>query len=203
MFKGPKRSERLKYFVCGVNAAGKTAVLQELIVRRPDVFHIRGSKAFMRYLGLGEDYEALRKYPHEDALRKLKQMVEGIVSVYSHDTILFDAHVLNMVRGEVKEVTGDWLRLFDAFVLVEAPPEVILVRLAWGERDRALFPDEDLDKQIELLTKYTVAYKDRFCELAAQYGKPMICLDNGGETVEPAVKFLLESMDRIQKGALD
>ena len=189
-----------KFFVCGVNGVGKDTVIKAAQALHPEVRTMVASSALRNYLRT--DYEGLRNCPHNLALAALGEIVRSFIKVtYRNDIFMFNAHVLNLVCGQRKEVVGDWLGMFDAMVLVTADPEVIFDRLFCGCRKRALFVfGQSIMERLTMFKDYARDYEVRFHELARQYDRPAFRLVNDG-TPQEAGRALLEVHAHFSNGA--
>lgn len=131
------RSETKVYFAGGINAVGKTTLMNEIEVTLPDFEIVRGSKFFMEWLGLRPgDYDSLRKLPDDYKDVELDKMMRWLVEQKSKNGkhIIIDAHYLNIKPGSVADATGDWISLMDALFVVTAPNDEILKRIEEDER---------------------------------------------------------------------
>lgn len=186
----------MRFLLGGVNGAGKTTLLQKIKEARPEYEVVKGSQAFMEYLGIPGDYEALRAIPEPEALQKLEDMLNGLLDKHTH--LIFDAHYLNLVRGNVKSVTSSYLSKFDALLLLKVSPETVLGRTAGDSRDRALFP-QGLTKEEEflMLKDYIQKYDKEFENLCSKYSITGKVLD-GEKAPDEVLKEFLSFADSLQ-----
>jgi broad-specificity NMP kinase len=144
----------MKILFGGVNGSGKSTLL-ELVSKALGYPVIYVSGEFMHHMGYGTDYERLRAIPNSVRDEKLSQFMKELLHVEGN--ALFDSHYLNLVRGNISDVTGDWIKDVDALVLVSAPIEIVWQRITLdsGWRDRALFPKDTEEKRAkEMLVDY-------------------------------------------------
>lgn len=179
----------MRFFLGGVNGAGKTTLLQKIKEVRPEFETVKGSQEYMRFLGIEGDYEKLRALPDEVKDQKLSEMLKELFAKYPN--LVFDAHYLNLVRGEIKMVTGPWLQDFDAMFLLKVSPETILKRMGADERDRALFPSGlSKEQEFAMLADYIQQYDQEFERLRTEYRIPTKVLDGEKLPEEIAQEFL-------------
>jgi adenylate kinase len=179
----------MRYFLAGVNGSGKTTFLKKLAEIRPDIETIKGSQSLMEFLGIPGDYEALRALPKDYAQQKLDEMLEKLLE--TKENFIFDAHYLNLVRGEVKKVISPVIGKFDALLLRQVPTEIILERIKADHsiRDRALFPEGlNEEEQFKMLNDYVNQYGELHEDLALEYNLPAKILT--GEVDEAVQSFL-------------
>lgn len=161
----------MKYFIGGVNASGKTTLLYKIKEYLPYFEIIKGSHELMTALNVGDDYEKLRLLPtqvKEDALAKVMNNV-----LSREDHLIVDAHYLNIVRGEIFPVTGDWIKGFDALLLMDISVDLAMERIKMDTRDRALFPsDIGVEAQYAMYGMYIEEYKKEFKNLCDKYNLP-------------------------------
>lgn len=179
----------MKFFLGGVNGSGKTTLLLKIKEAQPGFEIIKGSQFFMNFLGINMNYEALRQLPHQYALNKLGEMMEVLIKKY--DNIIVDSHYLNLVRGKTKSVTGDWIKNFDALLLLKISPKIGLERISSEPRDRALFPENISTEEMDAVySKYIVEYENEFQRLANKWQLPAKILDGEKNVDEIVGEFL-------------
>lgn len=185
----------MKYFLSGVNGAGKTTLLEEIRRQRPEFQIVKGSTSFMRFLGIDDDYEALRSLPHEEALRQLGLFMSEIL--HTSGDVIVDSHLLNLVRGKIKRVTGEWIKGFDAILLLNVSAETALIRAQNGDRDRALFtPQLSQKEKLAIYKRYVDQYKKEFFLVSSHYHIPSKILHGERAVTETVGEFL--SFDLLQ-----
>ncbi len=176
----------MKYFFGGVNGSGKTTLLLKIKEARPEFEIIKGSRAFMTLLGIRGSYETLRRLPHEYKLGRLSEMMETILK--RHENMITDGHYLNLVRGKTTSVTGDWVKRFDALLLLKVSPETALQRISKELRDRALFPEGmSKEQEYKMYGQYIMEYEKEFQKLTDKWHLPAKILD-GEKSVDEIVR---------------
>lgn len=182
----------MKYFVGGINGAGKSHFITNLKDVRPEYVTVDGSKEFMKWLGFGQDYEKLRNLMPEIRDAKLAEFISQTLNKSEAETLIYVGHFIVLVRGEVIDVTRDWMSRFDGVVLIKAKPEVILQRISQDDRNRALFKEGTSDeKALKILKNYSLKENVAFLELTDKYGIPSLLLDNSdGVTPNEVFDFL-------------
>lgn len=186
----------MKIYIGGVNAVGKSTIAKEVAKELGiDYFHVTTS--FLNYLGFNGDYEKLRALTQEQRNQKLDDFFEVFKKEIGDKSFIFDSHYLNIVRGEVNNVSRPWIRDFDVLVLISAPTDDVWNRIKKDSlsRDRALFPkniqDDDSKK---VLTQYILDTRKEFNSLATNLGKPNLeVLNIDGkkeETVFQLINFI-------------
>lgn len=184
----------MKVFIGGINGVGKTTFLNALQKQMPEARFVDGAKSFMEWLGIPNDYESLRKIDNATANEKKNQFITELCQQY--DNLVFGAHYLNLVNGEVRDVSlGDWPKLFDYLVFLTAPIEDIYERINRDEtsRDRALFgPDIGREEAIRLLDQYNEQNRQKAKELSNRFNVPYIEIENGSNQLEKAVENFIK-----------
>lgn len=182
----------MKYYLGGINGSGKTTLLHAIKEAAPQFDVIKGSTALMEYLGIPGDYEALRKLRYDDdAEQKFRQMMREITA--RTDDLIFDAHYLNLVRGEIFPIADEWMVGFDAILLLRISTETVLRRIEADQhkRDRALFPDGSTpDQQRAILDDYIAKYEAEFHRCATDYHIRPFVLDAEKPTAEMLEDFV-------------
>lgn len=182
----------MKYYLGGVNGAGKTTLLQAIKEAAPRFEIIKGSQAFMEYLGIPGDYEALRKLSHDDqADRKFQEMLAGITS--RPGDIVFDGHYLNIVRGDIFPIIGQGIGGFDAVLLLHISVDTVMRRIEADHhlRDRALFPDEATSEERRTIyADYITKYEAEFHRCAKEFGLRSHVLDGEAPVADIVADFL-------------
>ncbi|TAK04715.1 hypothetical protein EPO33_01835 [Patescibacteria group bacterium] len=182
----------MKYYLGGINGAGKTTLLHAIKEAAPGFEIIKGSHAFMDYLGIPGDYDALRKLSHnDDADRKFQEMLTNITS--RPGDVVFDGHYLNIVRGDVFPIAGSGIAGFDAILLLRISTDTVLRRIEADQhkRDRALFPDGATpEERRAILDDYIAKYEAEFNRCATGYGLKSKVLDAEKPTAEILKDFL-------------
>lgn len=189
------------YFIGGVNAAGKSTLLKELAIRRPDIFIVHGSKKFMDWLGLEQgDYESLRAMSVEHKDKQFGLLVEKVVSDHKNfggGALLLDSHYLNMTMGEINDVTGTWMGFMDALLLISAPTDHLHNRIIndykQTGRDRKLFTlGSNTSDQLTQLSSYVVKTLKTAEELSNKYSIPLHVIENADGDLDSSIQKLEE-----------
>jgi|GEM_PF-2314254 len=190
----------MRYYVGGVNGAGKSAFLNKLLTERPDWNIVHSSISLMEYLSISGNYQALRAMPRTEVNDYFATFISELLQRSDGATdLVVDAHFLNLVHGKTYEtISGDWISKFGAMVLITATADEILRRidLDSGTRDRSLF-NMGLSEQerYQVLNQYLVATR-LYCErLASRYKIPLIVLTNTDGQLDKTVTNFL-SADR-------
>lgn len=193
-----RKTERsLAYFIGGVNGVGKSTFLKELTEREPQFRILKGSSAFMDWLGIEQgDYNSLRALPDDHKRQEFDKMMEKVPTEPSADgkILLVDAHYFHYKRGEMLDTTGNWISMIDALFVVTADPEDVFKRVSEDEKERDLFPiDSDEDTQRQMLDKYLEGTINLARQLSETHGVPFIVLENKQDDIDSTVKDFLNS----------
>lgn len=186
----------MNIFVGGVNGSGKTTILDLVRVLRPDWVVTKSSQAFMDWLGFPNDYVRLQQLDRDERDTKLAEFMRTIITRGRQTTLqLLDSHYLNLKRGRTEQVTGPWLKDFDALVLISTPASSIIDRLRGTDRfqDRALFPEDfQADQQSTLLQEYVHETEKEFSRLASMLKLPHIKIENSekAHAADQLVQFI-------------
>ncbi len=178
----------MRIFVGGCSGVGKTTLLQS--VKQKDLNIIHATSSFMLWLGIKNDYEALRKLPDPERERLLNQFMQELVS--KSDSFVLDSHYSIMINGKVKNSINGWVKSMDAFVLITAPCEVIFKRIKNdSSRERALFPEfaSEQDK-LNLLQFFQDHLRAQSKELSYSLDKPYYELTNVDDIETSAEKLI-------------
>jgi adenylate kinase len=179
-------SETKVYFVGGINAGGKTTLMNEIEANLPDFEIVRGSKLFMEWLGVNPgDYESLRKLPDDYKDIELDKMMRWLVEQKPKNGkhIIIDAHYLNIKPDDIVDVTGNWISLMDALFVVTAPSDEILKRMEQDEkqtgRSRSIFPESSTkDESLELIGSFQEKILLLAKSLSEKYHIPLVEIHN-------------------------
>lgn len=178
----------MKFYIGGVNGAGKTTLLDAIKKRFPEIEIFKGSKMLMEFLGIPDDYVALRALPMSEASPKLAEMIDKLFS--ENDNFVFDAHYLNLVNGRVKRVSEDWIQKFDAIMLLDISAETALKRMANEDRDRAIFREGILDtEKLKMYTDYIDMTRKEFESIVTVRNIPHLIIDGEKEIEEKVEDF--------------
>ena len=196
---------RMKYFIGGINGSGKSNFITNLKDVRPNYETVDGSKDFMKWLGFDGDYDRLRKLMPEIRDSKLAEFISQTLNKSEAETLVYVGHYIVLVKGEIINVTRDWLARFDGIVLITARPEVILKRINDDahDRDRALFKEGTTDQEaMKILKDYQLKEHVAFLDLADRYGIPGLVMDNSESVVANVVFKFLEFDAKIRRSYL-
>lgn len=199
------------YYLGGVNGVGKTTFLDELIRQKPDAQIYYGSKSLLERLGIKPgDYESLRKLPTSYTNAEYANFVIEKINCNKdkRKLIIFDSHYLNMVDGNIFNVTGGWIKNVDCLLLLTADIDDIFCRIIKDEsiRDRRLFHVKSTDKEkFKTLLDYSQKTKERFLFLAEKYGLNSHIIfnfeDNISEVVKEFINFDKQQMEKYVTGS--
>lgn len=189
------------YFVGGINAAGKTTIVNEIKKVRPEFKIIQGSKSFMEWLGVGfGDYTTLRALPDDYKNAEFGKMIRWFIGQQTKkdEHLIIDAHYLTLKPHEVVDATGDWVSLIDALFVITAPCKEILDRMETDQkktgRFRPIFHDGTTQKQkissIRSLQERTVWFAETLSE---KFRIPMFEIQNKNKKVAIAVEKFLKT----------
>ncbi len=193
----------MKYFVGGINGTGKSHFITNLADVKPEYYTVDGSREFMRWLGFGHDYEKLRNLMPDIRDARLADFINQTLNKTEAETLVYVGHYIVLVRGEIINITRDWLSRFDGIVLMTSNPETILKRISKDDRDRALFKEGTTDEEaLKVLKNYSLKEHVAFLELADRYGIPSLLLDNTEGVVANVVFEFLEFDAKLRRSYL-
>lgn len=193
-----RRTERnLAYFVGGVNGVGKSTFLKELTQQEPQFKILKGSSAFMDWLGIEQgDYDSLRALPDDHKRQEFDKMMEKVLSEPLDDgkILLVDAHYFHYKRGKMVDTTGDWISMIDALFVVTADSGNVFKRVSEDEKERDLFPvGSDENTQRQMLDRYLEGTISLAKQLAEIHGVPLVVLENRQDNIKSTVKEFLDA----------
>lgn len=163
----------MHYYVVGINASGKTSVLQA-VSAKTGIPVVHGTQALMERLGIPGDYEALRDMDQDEVLTKWGETAEQLLQTFGDKPFLLDTHILNLTNGEIIRRDGPWIGKYDALVMIKANPSVIFSRLEHDAKDRALFSlDFGNEAKLTLLTEYQAQTEKIVRSIGEQYQIPV------------------------------
>lgn len=185
------------YYLGGVSGVGKSTFLQKLGESYPEIRIVKGSEAFMEWIGIEQgDYAKLRSLSDEYKDREFAKLIASIAKKerLSGGHIVLDAHYLNLRHGKIVDVIGDWLKEVDVLLLLTADTKTVLQRVeANRERERALFPKSSpAVEKFQILERYIRQTSKRAKEAAAVYDKPLFVIWNEEGELNVAVEGFLE-----------
>ena len=195
----------MKYFIGGINGSGKSNFITNLTDVRPDYETIDGSKDFMKWLGFDGDYERLRKLDPAIKDAKLSEFISQTLNNSQAETLVYIGHYIILVRGEIIDITREWLARFDGIVLITAKPEIILSRINKDahDRDRALFKEGTTEEgALKTLKDYQLKEHVSFLDLADKYGIPSLVVDNSDNLVANTVFDFLQFDAKLRRSYL-
>jgi adenylate kinase len=183
------------YYFGGVNASGKTAILEQLVSSDKDGRWeiIAGSTELMKWFGITDgDYDSLNYLSIEQKNFAYGELVlEKINNNKSGKSLIFNSHYLNAVHGLIyKTITGSWIKNLDALVLVESRPETIIERIEHDPtRMRNLFQlKQSHTEQLKLLSEYLEKTKKEFGKLALKYSLPNLTIQNNQNELDISIE---------------
>lgn len=181
----------MHYYVVGVNGSGKTSLLK-VISEETGIAIVHGTTELMNYLGIPGNYNALRALNQAQVLMKWGETAVNLLDQFGDTPFLVDTHILNLTKGAIIRRDGDWIRKYDAIVLIKAQPAIILKRVKNdASKDRALFPDgANDDEKLSLLDIYQQETEKLFNELAALYNLPSLIINNDASIEAGADAFV-------------
>lgn len=185
-------TKKMKYFVGGINGVGKSHFITNLTDVKPEYHTIDGSREFMKWLGFDRDYERLRNLMPEVRDARMADFINQTLNNTEAETLVYVGHFIVLVRGEIINVTRDWLARFDGIVLIKATPEVIFKRISKDDRNRALFKEDTTNEEaLRILKDYSLKENVAFLDLADRYGIPSLIIDStDGVTPNMVYEFL-------------
>lgn len=180
----------MKIFLGGVNGVGKTTFITRVQEAMPDVVVVDGTKAFMEWLGIPGDYDKLRAMDNGERNRQRNLFIPATLAKHEGKDVIFAAHYLNLVNGEVRDVSpGEWPKSFDILALLTAPAQHIYERIKKESRDRALFfPGTLSEEEQKALKDYIDLTKTKALEVSGQFGIRYVEIDNSNGRLDQAVE---------------
>lgn len=182
----------MKVFVGGINGAGKTTIC-DLAAQKLGIKHIKGSALLMDYLGSTGDYEKLRALSRAQQEHSWNTCAEALLSDEYKESFLLDAHYLSLNRGKINAKVGDWIKKFDALILISAPIENIVKRIEMDttKRDRALFSEKSEENEVKNLHEHQKVTRDEFLRILEISKKPGIEIINYENKLDKSVSTLV------------
>jgi len=168
----------MHYYVVGINASGKTTLLQA-VSKQTGIPVVHGTQELMKTLGITGDYNALRAMNQDEVLVKWSETAERLLKEFGPKPFMLDAHILNLTRGKVIRRDGPWIGDYDALVMIKSNPAVIFDRLEHDTKDRALFTlDFGNEAKLTLLTEYQAQTEKIVKHLSQKYELPLKIIEN-------------------------
>lgn len=193
----------MKYFVAGINGVGKSHFLNKLKELKPEYETLDGSRAFMSWLGFGDDYEKLRNLTPTIREARLSEFISQVINKSEAETLVYAGHYLVLIRGEILQVTRDWVSRFDGAILMKAKPEILYERIMQDERDRALFKENTTkDDALKILHDFSLKENVSFLEMVQSHGLPSMLIDNNEANELRVVDQFLEFDAKIRRSYL-
>ena len=199
-----KNSKKKFYFVGGINGSGKSSILKEISqTSGPTV--ISGSAYFIKWLGLKRgDYKTLRSLPDSLVLRELDKMMKFLIKkpTPNCDSVIFDAHYLNIREGKAVKWIDDWMGLMNGLFLIRTSPRIILQRfhrdLKTTKRDRNLFSrNASYREKIKFLSFCNKKSETLIKWLSKKFKIPYFIIDNNDD-IQKAVKKLKNCIEKFE-----
>jgi len=191
------------YFVGGVNGVGKSTFLTELTTQRPEFTVLKGSSAFMEWLGIKPgDYNSLRALPDEHKRAEFDKMMTQILTrpKTKGKILLIDAHYFHYNRGNMVSTTGDWIAMTDALFVVNADTDVVMNRVVSDDKERDLFPENSLaSEQVLLMDQYLRDTIQKARELSEIHNVPLFVIKNKQDDIEQAVADFMQAHSDIME----
>jgi adenylate kinase len=178
-------------YVVGVNGSGKTTLLKA-VAARTNIKVIHGTSELMEYLGISGNYTALRGMDQDIVLEKWGQTALQLLRQHGEKPFLLDTHLLNLTNGKTIRRDGDWIKQYDALVLITAKPTTILARIQHdANKNRVLFPANLSQQQkLSMLTEYQATTELVFREVCTKYQLCHIIIHNDDSPDKAAIKFI-------------
>lgn|SRR3989338_7755989 len=193
----------MKYFVGGINGVGKSHFLKKLKELKPEYETVDGSRAFMSWLGFGNDYEKLRNLTPTIREARFTDFVNQVIKDSNAETLIFACHYIVLVRGDIVQVARDWLARFDGAILMKAKPEIIYDRITKDERDRALFKENTTrEDALKILHQFSLKENVSFLEMIQGHGLPSLLIENSDANEARVVDQFLEFDAKIRRSYL-
>lgn len=206
-------SESPVYFMGGMNGVGKTTVLEGIRKSDQPIRMVKGSTAFMEWLGVAPgDYATLQSMPDEVKNTEANRMFASLIQQRDRREggLVLDTHYLLIKEGEARNLGLDWLHMVSAFVLVTARAEDVYGRIRADEirdgRDRRkLFePGRSEAQKLEDVARYLAATQSEAEKYSATYGKPLLVLENNqgqlDQTVSNFLSFHRRMTEALERG---
>jgi len=166
------------YYVCGINGSGKTTLLKA-ISNKADLKVVQGTAELMTYLGIPNNYDALRALNQDEVLVKWGETAVALIDKNSDESFLLDTHIMNLTNGKIIRRDGSWIGEYDALIMVKADPETILYRVENDSKQRALFPsDINRNEKLLMIDTYQQRTESLCQDLGQEYSIPTYIITN-------------------------
>jgi adenylate kinase len=187
----------MKIFIGGLNAVGKSTILK-IVAEKLGFKYIHITSGLMDSLDIVGDYQKLNALTQAERDVALNGYVKKLLT--EDGDLLLDGHYFTLVKGNVTQITGPWIKDIDRLILVSASTEDIWNRIQKDERDRTLFPDElSEDEMKDMLNKYQEETRKEFKRLGELYQKDGIEVLNSENNLEETVQNLVEYIEKYRK----
>lgn len=182
------------YYFGGINASGKSTLIDAIVAKDQKFVAVHTTKELMKWLGIENNYEALRAMNQDEVLKKYALFVDEWLESHKDKSSLFDSQFLNLVRGEYLDRTGDWIQKFDSIVVVNASLQDVLRRINSEVRDRALFDKKTIsdDQKIKVLKEYSLHTEKLAQQTANKFKLECWIINNIDGKLDQAVEEFFE-----------
>jgi adenylate kinase len=185
----------LHYYVCGVNGSGKTTLLKA-ISDKTKIITVQGTVELMEYLGIPNDYDALRALNQGRVLDSWSETASFLLQKYKDESFLLDTHIMNLTNGRMIRRDGPWIGKYDVLLMVKANPETILSRIENDSKQRALFPPNiDRNEKLSMIDAYQQRTESLCRELEQTFSISTYVLTN--DNLETAVSDFIAIDERL------
>lgn len=183
----------MRYFLGGANGTGKTTFVKTLAELDTSFEVVHVTSRLMAHLGIDGDYDRLRQLPQEQLRADLFEVYRLIFDEQEKPHLIADSHYLNTRWGKISLVTDEWIKQFDALLLLAAPVKIVFDRVVADRnfRDRALF-DEQLSQpeQLEFYANYLDQTEAEYLRLQREYNLPGAIIDTSGTPKASIERFI-------------
>ena len=199
-----EKTKNRVYFVGGISGTGKSTLLEALLKTGDKSKIISGSKYFMQWLGLKVDnYELLQSLPYDFKNKELDKMIRYLISDqnFKNKSVVINAHYLRIINGEITNVIGDWVSLFNGLFIITSDPEIILERLNYDEtsigRNRNIFQSGiSKEEKIKFLRQCQTMTIKFVQELSMKFNIPYFIIKNN--SLKEALKEIKNNLSILE-----